>query len=486
MTMKKQLKETGRILRRFAVDLIVIVAITLLVSAVILGAFGSFKSSVFVSIVVFVGTTICVLAWHGWDDATERREQVEETLSGLEAIVEASSDAIIGVDLDGVILSWNMGARRIYGYRANETIGQQMSILFPPDRAYEVPDIFGKIARGESVKNHETMHERKKGRLIAVSLTICPIIGANGNVSGASLVARDVTERKRAEALLHQQSAAMKASMDGMAIINHSGDYIYLNDAYAKVSGYDDPRELIGKSWELFYDMEELRRFKDEIMPEFWRDGAWRGEAIGKKRDGSKYPQEISLTKVSGGGLVSVVRDITERKRVEEALQNMSLTDSLTGLCNRRGFIKRSEPHFEFARRTYKHLLLLFIDLDGMKYINDNFGHNEGDNALTTTAQILRNSLRETDVIARLGGDEFTVLVTDAAADADHVVARIQEKLKEHNERDENDYKLAFSIGAAPFDPDSLASFEEIIAKADKEMYEYKRSRKAAASLQAA
>ena len=102
-----------------------------------------------------------------------------------------------------------------------------------------------------------------------------------------------------------------------------------------------------------------------------------------------------------------------ERKKFEETLRNSSLKDDLTGLFNRRGLLKQAAPYFDFARRQQEKLLLLFIDLDGMKRINDEFGHNEGDNALIRTATILNRSFRSSDVIARLGGDEFTVLVTD-------------------------------------------------------------------------
>ena len=205
----------------------------------------------------------------------------------------------------------------------------------------------------------------------------------------------------------------MKASMDGMAIIDHFGVCIYLNDAYAKIFGYSDPERLIGASWEMFYFQEELNRLKEQIMPAVWRDGSWRGEAMGLKLNGCTFPLEISISSVDGGGLVQVVRDITERKKIEETLRNSSLKDDLTGLFNRRGLLKQAAPYFDFARRQKENLLLLFIDLDGMKRINDEFGHNEGDNALINTAAILNRSFRSSDIIARLGGDEFTVLVTD-------------------------------------------------------------------------
>ncbi|HEU0253955.1 MAG TPA: diguanylate cyclase, partial [Pyrinomonadaceae bacterium] len=296
--------------------------------------------------------------------------------------------------------------------------------------------------------------------------------------SGASVVARDITERKRAAGSLAQQAAAMKASMDGMAIIDHCGVCIYMNDAYAKIFGYAATDRLIGASWEMFYFDDELTRLKEQIMPAVWRDGSWRGEALGLRLNGSTFPLEISISSVDGGGLVQVVRDMTERKKFEETLRNSSLKDDLTGLFNRRGLLKQAAPYFDFARRQKEPLLLLFIDLDGMKRINDEFGHNEGDNALINTAAILNRSFRSSDIIARLGGDEFTVLVTDLNANKEDAIARLNENLKAYNATETRRHKISFSIGVASLEPESMTCFEELLEQADQAMYEQKRMKR--------
>jgi PAS domain S-box-containing protein len=334
--------------------------------------FGS-SLNTFIIFLSLVQVLIAVLVWKHWRRTQEQLNFVEHELSSLQGIVDVSRDAIIGVTTEGVIMSWNRGARGIYGYTTKEALGAPISMLFDHRRGQESNLLFAKVARGENVTQHEMVH-LKKGRMpIDVSLTICPIMEEK-TMSGASVVARDITERKRAAGSLAQQAAAMKASMDGMAIIDHGGVCIYLNDAYAKIFGYDDPDRLIGASWEMFYFEEELTRLKERIMPGVWRDGSWRGEAMGLKLNGSTLPLEISISSVDGGGLVQVVRDITERKKLEETLRNSSLKDDLTGLFNRRGLLKQAAPYFDFARRQKEPLLLLFIDLDGMKRINDEFG----------------------------------------------------------------------------------------------------------------
>jgi len=415
--------------------------------------------------------------WIGWKGTDEQLTGVKLELSTLQDIVDVSRDAIIGVTPEGVIMSWNRGARGIYGYTAKEALGSPISMLFDHRRGQEGALLFEKVARGETVNQFELVHLKKGHYPIDVSLTVSPILDGK-TITGASVVARDITERKRAAGSLAQQAAAMKASMDGMAIIDHYGVCTYLNDAYAKIFGYAEPERLIGASWEMFFFNEELARLKEQIMPAVWRDGSWRGEANGLRVNGGSVPLEISISSVVGGGLVQVVRDITERKKLEDTLRDSSHKDELTGLLNRRGLLKQAAPYFDFARRQKEKLLLLFIDLDGMKKINDEFGHQEGDNALINTAKILNRSFRSSDIIARLGGDEFTVLVTDLNADKEEAITRLNDNLKAYNASETRSHKLAFSIGVAALDPERMTCFEELLEQADQAMYEQKRMKR--------
>jgi two-component system, chemotaxis family, CheB/CheR fusion protein len=135
------------------------------------------------------------------EDITERRE-TEQELARLAAIVEWSDDAIIGKDLNGIIKTWNRGAERLFRYTEEETIGKPITLLFPADRLYEEPAILERIRRGEHIEHFESVRRRKDGRLLDVSLTISPIIDAQGQVGGASTIARDISRRKLAEEAL--------------------------------------------------------------------------------------------------------------------------------------------------------------------------------------------------------------------------------------------------------------------------------------------
>lgn len=141
-------------------------------------------------------------------------KKVEEARDNLAAIVESSDDAIISKTLDGKITSWNRGASNIYGYTAQEVLGQSISILIPPDRQDEVPELLQKISRGERVDHFATIHRRKDGQQINVSLTISPIKDAEGEgkITGSSTIARDITEGNRATEELRQRTAQLAAA----------------------------------------------------------------------------------------------------------------------------------------------------------------------------------------------------------------------------------------------------------------------------------
>src|ERR1700683_1462651 len=131
-------------------------------------------------------------------DITDRK-RAEEIKQRLASIVEFSDDGIISKNLDGIIESWNAGAERVFGYTADEAIGQPVLMLFPPDRQNEEPDILSRIRRGERIDHYETVRRRKDGSLIDISLTVSPLKDADGRVVGASKIARDITERRRAQ-----------------------------------------------------------------------------------------------------------------------------------------------------------------------------------------------------------------------------------------------------------------------------------------------
>jgi len=164
--------------------------------------------------------------------------------------------------------------------------------------------------------------------------------------------------------------------------------------------------------------------------------------------------------------------------RGEEELLALSLTDELTGLYNRRRLFVLTEQYLKLSARTKKKLLLLFIDMDNLKWINDHYGHNEGDQALIALANILKKTFRESDIVARIGGDEFVVLLESTDENAEIVLTRLDENIKDHNAKRSRCYNLSISVGTTQFDPEHPVSIDELLSKADALMYAQKRGKR--------
>lgn len=167
-----------------------------------------------------------------------------------------------------------------------------------------------------------------------------------------------------------------------------------------------------------------------------------------------------------------------ERQRLQSRLQKLSLLDELTGLYNRRGFLTLAEQQLKLADRTNRGFLLIYADLDGLKQINDTFGHKEGDKALIETANILKQVFRSSDIIARIGGDEFAIVVVESTKDdIETISTRLREKFEEHKSKNPH-YDLSISIGIVRYDSGSPCSIDRLMNQADSLMYEQKMDKK--------
>jgi len=182
---------------------------------------------------------------------------------------------------------------------------------------------------------------------------------------------------------------------------------------------------------------------------------------------------------IDGNTLWRSLRYAMERQRVQLELLNLSMLDDLTGLYNRRGFLTLAEHHVLLAYRTGKPFLVAFMDLDGLKQVNDTFGHQEGNRALVEAAEVLRDSFRHSDILARLGGDEFAALMLEANKDSiGSVVRRMEHKLDACNAMLSRTYDLSISVGIVPGDTNRLSNVEQLLSEADALMYKNKQSKK--------
>ena len=184
----------------------------------------------------------------------------------------------------------------------------------------------------------------------------------------------------------------------------------------------------------------------------------------------------LILTAVLASGMV---HSMIVHRRAEETIRNLSLTDELTGLYNRRGFLTLAEEQLKLARRAKTELTLFFADLDGLKEINDELGHKEGDLALIDIANILRDIFREGDIIARFAGDEYAVLVVSGTkVDNNFFMKRLEDYVHHFNLDGGRRYSLSLSVGYSQFDPQKNVSIDQLMTLADEKQYELKRTRK--------
>ena len=199
------------------------------------------------------------------------------------------------------------------------------------------------------------------------------------------------------------------------------------------------------------------------------------------RADGTCFPAEYwSYPQYKHGmiaGSVVTFLDITERRRADEEIRKLAITDTMTGLYNRRGFIALAEQQIKSANRLFNTLVLFFIDVDGLKIVNDTMGHEEGDRLLINAAKILKQTFRESDIIARVGGDEFAVLADNKERTTQIVLHRFSERIRIHNALPDRKYNISMSIGTTIYDPAIPCPLDDLISRADQKMYEQKKER---------
>jgi PAS domain S-box-containing protein len=278
-----------------------------------------------ISMVLLAGLT----AWTGFTvDRSEReRQRGQETVDRLASIIECSNDAIIGKTTDGIVTSWNPGAEAMYGYSAQEIIGNSISIVIPPDRQGEFEAIMEKVRQGQRISHYETKRLRKDGQVVFMALSVSPVKDKAGKLVGVSTIARDVTERKRAEEKLHQASlyarSLIEASLDPLVTIRKDGKIMDVNRATELATGVERHR-LIGSDFcNYFTDPESARLGYEEVFAQ----GTVQDYPLAIRHGSGRVTDVLynaSVFKNQAGeieGVFAAARDITRSKQAEQELR---------------------------------------------------------------------------------------------------------------------------------------------------------------------
>jgi diguanylate cyclase (GGDEF)-like protein/PAS domain S-box-containing protein len=294
-------------------------------------------------------------------------------------------------------------------------------------------------------------------------------------------LSQEITERKRAEEAVKESEGRLKTIMDSvqaaiMVIDSESLKIVDVNPVAVEMIG--SPKEkIVGETCYKFVCPHE----KGKCPVRESGKTADRSEGELLIANGKTIPVIKTVNTIMMKDhryFVESFMDISERKLLEETLRTMSLYDELTGIYNRRGFFTIAEQELKMAKRMKSQRVLLFADLDGLKWINDNLGHQEGDLAIKDAADIFKMTFRESDIIARIGGDEFVVLaMVSSRKGTDTLIHRLQHNIGLYNKKNNRNFKLSLSTGITQFDPEYPCTIDELLSRADSIMYAQKKKR---------
>ncbi len=403
----------------------------------------------------------------------------------LQSIFESNPDALLVIDAQGHIVMANRQASSLLGYENGELNGREIAIIIPDDMHATHPILRRRaMAKPEArhlVRGEETLIMRQDRQQIEVEINVSRLSTEQGPLMTCSL--RDIRARNKAEAELRITATAFESN-DGIIVTDARGVIQRINLAFTRISGYT-LADLVGKSTELLRSSRHDEDFYRAMRQEIRDNGAWQGEVWGRRKNGEEYPEwlNISVVRNKEGKVTHYVgshADITERKQAEAEIKDLAFFDQLTGLPNRTLFGDRLRQAIRASSRSGNFGVLLFIDLDNFKELNDTMGHDVGDRLLRQVAKRLITQAREVDTVARLGGDEFVVIIAnlstverEAVNQAETIAEKTLDTLRLPYNLGEVTYTSTASIGATLF-KEKRDTFEELMKQADLAMYKSK------------
>jgi len=421
-------------------------------------------------------------------DITEQKRTekiLKEERNIRQQYLDVADVILVALDTRQNLTMINRKGCEVLGYHKSELIGKNwFDIVIESTLREKIKSAYhqGITGKLELVEHMENPVITKTGEKRTISWHNTVLKNDNGHIAGLLGSGRDITDQLHTLRDLRESEDRLRRILNslqsGIVIIDPDTHRIVdINPATIDMLG--TPREkIIGSVCH------------DFICP--WEKGRCpitdKGETIDRaerviiRPDGREIPVIKSVSTVKFRGrphLVEMFLDISERKRLEKKLEELSVTDQLTGLQNRRGFMALAEQQLKVADRTRKGLALSFLDLDGLKQINDRLGHEAGDQAIVDAADTLRKTFRGSDIISRLGGDEFAVLALESSgAQPDSIIRRLRKNIDAHNASAKRTYTLSISIGTVLYDPETPRSLDQLMAEADRLMYREKHGKR--------
>ncbi len=395
------------------------------------------------------------------------------------AMYEALAEhAAVGMYMteDDCFLYVNDRLAQMLGYQCNEMLALSFFDVVEHDERQRVAETLNQTPAPEEI-HHERKARRSDGTLIDVE-----IFASRLEVEGRRLVVGVVLDRsgrKQEDAMAQFSSLIYEHSSDAMVVTDANGVVITVNPAFTDITGYSLD-EIVGNRISMLNSGRHNSAFFQAMWEGINHSGSWEGEIWNRRKNGEEYAEQLTIsTSYNEDGSVrcrvGLFSDITEKKRREERIWHQAHYDYLTGLPNRLMLQQGLEAKMLYARHTGSSFVLLYLDLDLFKEVNDTLGHAKGDELLRQVAARLQSCIRRSDLVARLGGDEFCILA-DGISDEEEVRSlceKIVRSVAEPYVLGDDRGLISVSIGAT-FYPQDGDSAEVLIQNADLAMYSAK------------
>ena len=355
------------------------------------------------------------------ENALQKLDESTQNLRVLSRAIEQSPVMNIITDVDGVIQYVNPKFHEITGYTSDEAIGKTTSILNADVHTREFfAELWATISSGREWHG-EMCNRKKNGEIYWENVSISPMRNSKGEITQFISSKEDITERKRNEENLKITASVFANSNDGILITDSNNNILDVNPAFTQITGYTRG-EVIGENPKMLSSGRQDKEFYGAIWQSLQQNKAWRGEIWNRRKSGEIYAELLSISAICdvtgmAQRYVGVFSDISYLKTHEAELSQVANYDALTGIPNRRLLADRLEQSIVRAQRSGKILSVCYLDLDGFKQVNDQYGHAAGDQLLVEVTRRLQKVLRAEDTLARLGGDEFVVLLNDLVSE---------------------------------------------------------------------
>ncbi len=346
-------------------------------------------------------------------------------------------------------------------------------------------DEIRQIIKDMHIKEDALLEDRNKSVFYNLNVFYSLIVSLSIiSILGLYLIKKYLAIRRKSEKMIQDREnryrSLVESTDNSIYLVDKNFNYLFINKNHLERIGANE-NQYIGQPFSAFHSQEETELFIEKAEKVF-KAGKPIRFTYKSFREDKYWLQTYSPIMGKGNEPVAITvmsKDITELKHMEEELRALSLKDDLTNLYNRRGFTTLAEQYLKMAKRDNEGFFMLYADLDNLKGINDKFGHLEGDFAIIQIANILTDTYREADIIARLGGDEFAVIPVAYNGDnINIIISRLQDNIKSYNAVSNHSYELSLSVGTSYFDPKIPSSLDQMLSKADEEMYEQKKNKK--------